>query len=172
MYSIFWIAFAVCLLVNLIRSGEAYTLFYRYVSLVNDLKDKSPRSAHQRSSRIITEYKFGKRIYAVILKESPNLGWNCWSQVFIFKEGAAEPLNKTGKIIHYAGPYRTFHNQRITPNDLNPKYVKLAFRYPDDNVIQVAADEVIIDKLERVRASFGKVVTPVATAERPKPKNE
>lgn len=167
MYSLFWITFAICLMINLIRSGEAYLLFYRYVSIVNDFKDKSPRSAFQRSNRIITEYKFGKRIYAIILKESPNLGWNCWTQVFIFKDGFDEPFEKTGKIIHYSGPYRTFHHQRITPGDINPKYTKLAFRYPDENVIQVARDEVIIDKLEKVRASFGKV-----HLEKAKPKNE
>jgi len=159
MYSLFWVAFAICLLVNLIRSGEAYTLFYRYVTLVNSIQDKSPRLAIKRSNRIITEYRFvDKRIYAVILKESPNLGWNCWKEVFVFKEGMTEPPNKTGKIGHYAGPYKTFHFQRITPSDINPKYIKLAFRYADGNVIQVGADEIIIDKLEQVRASYGKAI--------------
>ena len=168
MYSLFWIAFAICLIVNLIKSGEAYSLFYRYVNLVNSIQDKSPRDALKRSNRIITEYKFGKRIYAVILKPSPNLGWNCWTQVFIFKEGTLEPPDKTGKIIHYAGPWRTFHFQRITPNDINPKYLKMAFRYDDGNVIQVGRDEIIIEKLGRVRSAYGKLIDPLLAALKPK----
>lgn len=176
MYSIFWIGFGICLIIDMIRSGEAYMLFYRYMMYMNQLKEPTVNFAKEFEDKLLAEYHFGRRIYGINIKKVPPSSWNEWAQVAIFKElvntqiidpvsgkvvGIVPqedkgPLVKTGKIEYYAGPYKNFHNKRDTPKDLNRKYAKLAFMYPDNSVIHVTGDEVIIDKLQHVRAKYDK----------------
>lgn len=171
MYSIFWIAFGICFAINLIRNGEGYMLFYRYVTYMNQLKEPRVNFAYEDEDKLLAEYHYGRRIYGVTIKKLPPVSWNEWAQVAVFKSspvmgldgkpivGSDEilgPLVKTGKIEYFAGPYKNFHNKRDTPKDLNRKYVKLAFMYPDNSVIHVSRDEIIIDKLQSVRSKYDK----------------
>lgn len=171
MYSIFWISFGICFVINSIRNGEAYLLFYRYMMYMNQLKEPKVNFAREDHDKLLAEYHYGRRIYGVTIKKLPPVSWNEWQQVAIFKTspvldlqgkpivGSDEmlgPLVKTGKIEYFAGPYKNFHNKRDTPKDLNKKYVKLAFMYADNSVIHVNHNEVIIDKLMAVRAKYDK----------------
>ncbi len=173
MYCIFWIAFGICFAINLLKSGDGYILFYRYVTFMNKLKDPPIKFAFDRGESLLTEYHYGRRIYGVTIGKYPPSAWNEWVQVAVFKkpeinpqageisaQKVAEisgPLVKTGKIEYYAGPFKNFHNKRDTPSDINRKYVKLAFMYADNSVIHVNQGEIIIDKLMAVRRKYDKV---------------
>lgn len=94
------------------------------------------------------------------MSKYPQATWNNWVEVAVWKNGHVDeeqklkPIRKTGKIQYLAGPFRNFHNTRNTPHDLNAKYLKMAFLYPDDAVIHVDTHESIIEKLQQVRAQY------------------
>jgi hypothetical protein len=172
MYCIFWIAFAICFVINLIKSGDGYQLFYKYVTFMNSMQQQPGagiKSVSETKDTLLAEYFYKQRIYAVSIHRAPPTTWNDWLEVAVFKanhvdaDGKVQPLKKTGKIQYLAGPFKNFHNSRDTPQQLNPKYLKLAFLYADNAVIHVDAHESIVDKLQRVRSQYDGVGAKIKT---------
>lgn len=143
MIEIFHLTFGICLAINLIKNGEGLMILTKVITIVNSIRDKSPRFAGQKSKFITVEYKFGKRIYCIMVPIKETLPW---VHVGAFYDGQWN--EKSAKITRYAGPFRNFHSLPLRPQDLSEKYEKLAFRFRDGAVIHVERNEIIVSKLK------------------------
>lgn len=143
MEPIFLFVFIAVLLANLVRSGEAYIYFSRFITAVNSVKDKSPRYATVRGKIMEIEYKAGKSKYAVIVLKRDPLNW---IEARALKGG--QWLDRTAKLLYYAGPFRNFHGLGLTPLHISEKYEKIALLFADGAMVHIERNEVIIPTIK------------------------
>lgn len=139
MFSLFLIAFVICVIVNHIRNGDSFIVFSRIVSAANSIREKTPRNARRKKTTMSVEYMHGQRIYCIMFPIRTQIKWTA---VRVFKNGRWE--DKTSKIEHFAGPFKNFHSMPITPADISPKYQIMAFKFPDGSIIHVKSNEGIL----------------------------
>lgn len=143
MEPIFLFAFIAVLLANLVRSGEAYIYFSRFITAINAVKDKSPRYATTRGKVMEIEYKAGKNKYAIIVLRRDPLNW--------VKAGALKNeqwVDRTVKLLYYAGPFRNFHGLGLTPAHISEKYEKIALQFADGALIHIERNQAIIPTIK------------------------
>lgn len=151
MYSPFLWAFVICLVWNYIKNGGSFILFSRFVNITNSIREKSPRFARLTSTTMKVEYKYGKRIYCIVIPRKEPMQW---IYAGVLKDGAW--LNKTGKIEHFAGPFKNFYGLALTPRHISEKYEKLAFQFSNDLTIHIEPDEIIARKLKDGQVEFNR----------------
>lgn len=140
MITIFLLAFIVCLVSNLITTGEAYIFFARFITLVNSYGDRKPKPALDISDRFLEiQYTHQGRKYAVMVLKREPLRWVVSSALKV-----GQWVDRTKKIEYYAGPFRNFHGLGTTPKHISPKYEKLGFKFEDGAVLHVLPDQVIL----------------------------
>lgn len=143
MYSLFLIAFVVCLLVNYVQDGGQFIVFSRVVEFANSFREATPRSAKRHHNALGIEYKFGHKLFCVLL---PRLKPLPWVQAAAMIDG--QWVNKTQEIYYYAGPFKNFYGIPLTPEHIDSSWEKLAFRFENDTVVHVQPKEVILAKLK------------------------
>lgn len=153
MWTICLFAFLVCLIINMVKNGEALAILTQFVSYANSFKEASPRRATEKTNFLEVEYKYGKRIFCITIPRKKMQVWNDWSDVAVMKNGTW--VVKTGKIYYYAGPFKNFHGFAVMPKHISEKYEKLAFKLKIGGVIHVLPNEVITEKL---KATYEKYV--------------
>jgi len=139
MITIFLLAFIYCLVSNLITNGEAYIFFARVITFMNSAGQKNQKIARDVGRCLEIEYLHAGRKYAVMVFKKQPLPW---LKVAAKKNGTW--IDKTDKVIYYAGPYRNFHGLGLTPHHISPKYEILAFRFADEAILHVKPDQVIV----------------------------
>jgi hypothetical protein len=144
MQELFHFMFIICFVVNLIGSGESYILFARMITIINSLREQAPKRAIIKDRSINVEYRFGKRIYCIMILKKPPMQW-----VHVAALENGEWTNKTGEMEYHAGPFKNFHGLALTPRHINPNYEKVAFRFEDNAIIHVLPDEIISRKLKQ-----------------------
>ncbi len=147
MIEIFHLAFAICLLANLSRNGEGLILLAKVVTIINSIRDKSPRQANQLNRSISVEYKFGRRTYCVLIPMKEPIEWThcvgCLDGIW---------TDETSKIKFYAGPYNNFHSLPLRLVDINPNYELWAFRFRDGSIIHIQPNDIVVSKLKSEHA--------------------
>ena len=155
MFSIFLCMFVFCLLVNIMRSGEGYNLFYRYVTFMNSLSDTSPRFARTKPHVMFVDYKVGKKTYGVLIPAVIPAEHLKWIGVAVVKDivEESEPavLDRTLKINYYAGVFKNFHGIPVTPKMISRSYKQMFFEYGGGVILTVERDQPIIATLEAAR---------------------
>jgi hypothetical protein len=139
----FILVFGVCLLINHIREGKSFILLTQLVTIANSIREKSPRNASDKGKNLNVEYKYGNRIYCILIPKRRPIPW---THAGVFKAG--QWVNKTSKIKYYSGPFRDFHGFPITPANISQKYEKISFIMDDKSRIQVMPNENIAEKLK------------------------
>lgn len=149
MIEIFDLLFAISLLIYLSRNEEGLILLSKLITIVNNIRDKSPRQAKERRKSIAVEYKFGRRTHCILIPIKEPLDW-------IHAAGRIDGnwVDKTIKLHYYAGPFKNFHSLPLRGIDISPKYEVWAFRFRDGSVIHVQPTEIIITKLKNERAKL------------------
>jgi len=148
MIEIFHLIFGICLVVNVAKTGDGLIMLAKIITLINSIHDKSPKLARKRGNHMAVEYKQGNKIYCILVPIREGLDW---THAAVYKNGVDEPLEKTAKIRHFAGPMGSFHSSPLRPMDISAKYSKIAFRFRDNAVIHVNADQVIVSILRAER---------------------
>ncbi len=155
MWSICLFAFIVCIIVKMIRSGEGLAILTQFVSFTNSLKEASPRRATETQGFLEIEYKFGRRIFCILIPKKKIQPWNNWFEVAGLKPNSnSEWVKITGEIYYYAGPFRNYHGFALCPKHISGEYQKLAFKYKNGGVIHVEFDEVITEKLKTMYEQY------------------
>jgi hypothetical protein len=146
MWTICLAAFIIAVIVKYIREDKSYILFSRAVTMANSITDKSPRYATVENRFLVVEYKFGTRIYRLIIpKKSPMT----WVKVGAMKAGSDKFVNRTSKIEYFAGPFKNFHELPVKPRHISQKYVKLSFVFANGVKIHVEGEQPIYETLTR-----------------------
>lgn len=156
MHLFFSILFIAIMIKRFIRRGDMYILFSQFVTVTNNLREKSPLVARKKNGTLRLDYQIegSNRIYCnAIPIEILNNAFSCitdWDSVrALLKNG--EDIDVTGKIEHLAGYNKLFHGNVQTPEQLSPKYDILAFHFKDDQVIHVNKGESILHILKKKR---------------------
>jgi hypothetical protein len=139
MMTIFLIIFIVLVVLESIENKEAYIYFSRLISYLNSLatSKKSPVSDHLNHIEI--EFSYGKDCFGIILPKRNPLKW---VEVRALKNG--KWVNKTNKLLYFAGPYKNFYGTAITPQQISDKYEKLAFGFIDGSIVHVQKNSPIM----------------------------
>ncbi len=144
MLSIFLFAFVLCIIYDYIRDGGSFIFFSRVVELANSIHESSPRGVKCSKYVMQHEYKYNNRIYSIIVPIKIPLRWttaaglvgNDWIQI-------------TKEMEYHAGPSKNFYGIPVTPEHLNPEYEKVAFRFPNNTIVRIDKNEIIIIKLKK-----------------------
>lgn len=144
MWSILLFAFLIALIIKHLREDKSYVLFSKAVIMANSIRDKSPRYASIENNFLVVEYKFGTRIYRLIIPKRKPMNW---VKVGALKRGTDKFVNRTSKIEHYAGPFKNFYELPLKPRNISSKYLKLSFVFPNGVKIHVDANQAIYETL-------------------------
>ena len=151
----FLILLIIILIKKLIRTGDAYILFSQFVTITNNLREQSPLIARKKLGTLRLEYKTkgSKSIYCnavpqEYLSKSGDLVTD-WIRVMGFNDGKWSDV--TGKVAHFAGPFKNFHGNVQAPLMLSKKFQRLAFVFKDEQVINVQGNQSILSVLSANR---------------------
>jgi len=144
MWPLFLFAFLIAFIVKQIRDDKSYILFSRAVIMANSIRDKSPRYATIENRFLTVEYKFGNRIYKLIIPKRRPM---TWVKVGALKQGSDKFVNRTSKIEYFAGPFKNFHELPLKPRNISEKYIKLSFVFSNELRIHVNSDQPIYETL-------------------------
>lgn len=144
MHPLFLFVFIITLIFNHIRNGGDFVMFSRIVELMNSVREDTPRASKKIKNGIMTEYKFGNKIYAIVVPLTEKFHWHTVATLI---DDRWEDV--TGEIEYMAGPAKNFHGIKVTPNHLNRKYELLAFAFSKQDILHVKKDEVILSKMKK-----------------------
>lgn len=153
MWTIFLIVFVVCLVHDYISEGGSFVFFSRFVEFSNSFRAQTPRGAIISRGTMKLEYKFGKRLYALIVPFPQEV--QKWSAVGTPIDGIW--TNVTKEVEYFAGPAKDFGGIPIKPEHINENFTVLSFAYSENEVIHVKKGEIIPLKLAGGRINFAKL---------------
>lgn len=139
MWSLFLFIFLLCLLYNYIDGGGNFVFFSRVVEVANSFREPTPRQIRSTGLGLVHEFKFGKRLYGILIPKKAPLKWTTAAG---HKDDRWEDI--TGEMEYWAGPYKNFYGIPIKPCDVSDEYDKIAFAFPNGTVVHVMKKEVII----------------------------
>lgn len=139
-----FILFILTLIIEHFKEGGDFVMFSRLVELMNSVREDTPREPKKLKNAFLVEYKFGKRIFGIVVPIRKKLQWyavaslenNFWVDV-------------TAKVEHVAGPAKDFYETELTPKDLDDKYKVLAFAFSRNTVVYVKRDEKIYKTIKK-----------------------
>ena len=70
-----FILFIITLVWEYVKEGGDFVMFSRMVELMNSVREDTPRKAQLKSNKIFFEYKFGDRIFGVLIPIRKKLQW-------------------------------------------------------------------------------------------------
>ena len=138
MFSLFLLAFIMCLVYNYLDDGGNFAFFSRVVEMANSVREPTPRAVRSNGSVLLHELKFGKRLYGMLIPKKVPLKWTT----------AAALVNDVWKDVttemeYWAGPYKDFYGIPVKPQHINESYDKLGFAF-SHGVIHVERQQIII----------------------------
>lgn len=143
MFVILLFAFIICLILDYIDEGGQFVTFARFVEFTNSFREPTPRKAKTTSHSIVIEYKYGTKLYSLIVpKPKMPLKW----ESVVAKIGT-DLVDATKDVSYVAGPFKDFGGIYLRPEHINSDFQMLFFTTPDQKVIQVNRGETILKKL-------------------------
>lgn len=144
MFTPLLVIYVFCLVYNYVQGGGSFVLFSRAVDVARSLREPTPRGARSENNHISLEYKYGQKIYTIIVPKKHPIKWRA-AAVYI----NGDWVDKTAELLYYAGPYRNFYEIPITPHHINKYWEKIGFFFDDDHIVKVSSNEIIINKLKK-----------------------
>jgi hypothetical protein len=143
MMTILLLTFIVFVFLHQIKGDQQFIILTRIVTWMNNLRDKTPQEPIVGPNFIVSEYCKDGVLYGILVSSADHQNWTeVGAQL---KDGTW--IDATRDVVYHGGVFRNFHRIALKPKQINPNYTKLSFCFPNDAVIHVGADEVIVTAL-------------------------
>tara|TARA_R110001632_G_scaffold200941_2_gene323656 strand:+ start:2607 stop:3104 length:498 start_codon:yes stop_codon:yes gene_type:complete len=139
-----FILFIITLVWEYVKEGGDFVMFSRMVELMNSVREDTPRKAQLKSNKIFFEYKFGDRIFGVLIPIRKKLQWKA-----VGKKNGNNWTDITGKIEHLAGPAKDFNETKLTPYEIDSSYDVLAFAFTKRDICYVKGNQKIFKCIKK-----------------------
>ena len=139
MWSLFLLAFLICALYNYIIAGGDLVFFSRVVETFNSFREPTPRAIRSTSHSLVHEFKFGKRLYGLMIPKKHVMPWTTVAALIEDKWTDVTP-----EVEYWAGPFKNFYGIPLKPQHINDTWEKIAFAFPGDKIVHVPSNQIII----------------------------
>jgi hypothetical protein len=128
-----------------IQDGGRFVFYANLVDWYNSFGKPKTSVAQKTSDCMFVEYKAGKRKYGLMvpIRKKP-LDW----KIVMAVDKNENTTVVTDEFLYFAGPYKDFYNIPTKPLHFNNEYVKIAFVYGENDILEVNANEIIIAKFK------------------------
>lgn len=140
----FSIIFLLCVLYNHIDDGGNFVFFSRVIEVANSFREATPRAIRSTSHSLVHEFKYGKRLYGLMIPKRQPMEWNTVA-AFVGNQW----VDITPEIEYWAGPFKNFYGIPLKPLQINDSWEKIAFAFADEKVVHVESDQIIILQLRK-----------------------
>jgi hypothetical protein len=144
MWTIVLLLFIICLVWDYIDEGGQFVAFSRFVEIANSFREPTPRKAKIGKNAMVLEYKYGSKLYAMIIPQ-PQKPLK-WISVGAFIDG--KWVDATPDVNYIAGPFRDFGGIGLKPEHINPDFNMLGFVFSETEIVHVCKGEIILSKLK------------------------
>lgn len=128
-----------------IQDGGSFVFFAKLMNWYNSFGIAKISIAHKSDDCVYVEYKAGKRNFGIMFPiRAKALEWKL--VMAIDKNNVTS--NVTDEFLHFAGPFKDFYGIPVKPIHFNSEYVKIAFVYGENDLIEVNCNEIIIAKFK------------------------